>query len=147
MERVGGIVIANGGIALMHRKNVTRPGQLISDYYTFPGGGRELGESREECLLRELNEELGINVKIIRFFEEDYFELKGTYEYYYLCEYIDGNFGTGDGPEFQYDEKFKDSGDYIPEVVKISDISNLTLLPEKIKNKLIQEYNEGKIKI
>ena len=65
---VAAIIIHNGQILCMQR------GQAKQDYisykYEFPGGKIELGETRIEALMRELKEEMNIEVKIA---EEDYF--------------------------------------------------------------------------
>jgi mutator protein MutT len=41
-----------------------RPGVHLAGFWEFPGGKRETGESLEECLQRELFEELGIRVDL-----------------------------------------------------------------------------------
>ena len=66
-------------------------------------------------------------------------------EIFYLCEYLDGEFGTGDGPEFNQDTKYIDSGKYIPEIVPIEKVKDILLLPLEIKEKLIEDINSGKI--
>ena len=63
--RVAGIVPINNGFVFMHRKNVKR-NRDYQEYYTFPGGGLEEGETLEEGVIREIKEEFGINVKVIK---------------------------------------------------------------------------------
>ena len=45
--RVAAIIPIQNGYAFMHRKNVIKR-KDYQDYYTFPGGGLEEGESLEE---------------------------------------------------------------------------------------------------
>ena len=140
--RVAGIIKINGGYAFMHRKNV-RKRKNISDYYTFPGGGLEDGETLEEGVIREIKEEFGITVKVVKKLYEMESEKFKQKEYFFLCEYVDGIFGTGDGPEFSNDPKNADSGDYLPEIIKKEEIENLLLLPPEIKEKFVNDIKSG----
>lgn len=51
---VRGIIIKDGKIAMVH--------SLKYDYYKFPGGGIESGETMEQALIREVAEESGLQV-------------------------------------------------------------------------------------
>ena len=142
--RVAGIIFMNNGIALMHRKDVKKRSDY-QEYYTFPGGGLEEGETPEEGTIREIEEEFGIQVKIVKKLYEMQSEKFEQLEIFYLCEYLDGEFGTGDGPEFNQDPKYIDSGKYIPEIVPIEKVKDILLLPLEIKEKLKEYINSGKI--
>ena len=48
------IIVRDGRIAMIH--------SLKYDYYKFPGGGIESGESRLEAMIRETREEAGLRV-------------------------------------------------------------------------------------
>ena len=135
--RVAGIIPMQGGIALMHRVGVVKR-KDYQEYYTFPGGGLEENETLEEGTIREIKEEFGINVKVIKKIYEMKSEKFNQKEYFFLCEYIDGVFGTGTGPEFSNNPKYIDSGKYIPEIVKPEDIKNILLLPKEMKEELIR---------
>ena len=137
--RVAGIVPMDNGFVFMHRKNVKR-NKDYEEYYTFPGGHLEDGETLEEGVIREIKEEFGIDVKVIR----NVYELENNKlnmkEYFFLCEYVDGKFGTGEGEEFSINPEYKDSGEYIPENVKKEDISKIVLLPLEIKEKFLEDF-------
>ena len=64
-------------------------------------------------------------------------------EYFFLCEYVSGKFGTGEGPEFSNNPKYVDSGKYLPEIIKVEDIKNIPLLPPEIKEKLVDDIEKG----
>lgn len=51
---VRGIIRRQGRVAMVH--------SLKYDYYKFPGGGMEPGESQQETLIRETREEAGLTV-------------------------------------------------------------------------------------
>ncbi len=134
--RVAAIIPMQGGYAFMYRKNVTKR-KDIQNYYTFPGGGLEQGETLEEGVKREVEEEFGIEVEIEKLLFETYSEKFKQKEYYFLCKYVGGEFGTGTGPEFSHDPNYIDSGEYIPKIVESKDIEKIILLPEEIKEKFI----------
>ena len=137
--RVAGIVPMNDGFVLVHRKHVVR-NKDYQEYYTFPGGHLEKGDTLEEGVIREIKEEFGINVKVIKkLYELENIKLNMK-EYFFLCEYVDGEFGTGEGEEFSNNPEYKDSGEYIPEIVKKEEISKIVLLPLEIKEKFLQEF-------
>ena len=142
--RVAGIVPMNDGFVLMHRKNVIR-NKDYQEYYTFPGGHLEDGETLEEGTIREIKEEFGICVKIIKKLYELENSKLNMKEYFFLCEYLDGEFGTGEGEEFSNNPQYKDSGEYLPEIVKRENIANLVLLPLEIKEKFVQDVKNRKI--
>lgn len=140
--RVAGIIFINGGVALMHRTGVLKR-KDYQEYYTFPGGGLEEGETPEEGTIREIKEEFGIDVKVIKKLYEMNSEKFKQKEIFYLCEYVSGKFGTGDGPEFSNDPKYIGSGKYLPEIIKKDKIKNLLLLPTEIKEKFVEDLEKG----
>lgn len=60
IEVAAGLVFRDGRLLITQR----RPGDHLGGLWEFPGGKREPGESFEDCLKRELNEELGIDVQV-----------------------------------------------------------------------------------
>ncbi|MCI8761008.1 MAG: NUDIX domain-containing protein [Clostridia bacterium] len=136
--RVAGIVPMNGGFAFMHRVGVKKR-KDYQDYYTFPGGRLEEGETLEEGTIREIKEEFGIQVRIVKKMYEIYSEEFQRKEVFYLCEYVEGEFGTGDGPEFSNDPNYADCGKYLPEIVKREDVANMVILPLKVKDKFMED--------
>ena len=140
--RVAGIIFMNGGVALMHRVGVLKR-KDIQEYYTFPGGGLEEGETLEEGTIREIKEEFGIDVKVVKKLYELESQKFNQKEYFFLCEYIGGEFGTGEGPEFSNNPKYIDSGKYLPEIIKKEDVKNIPLLPPEIKEKFVNDIEKG----
>lgn len=61
-------VITNGKNVLVAQ----RQGGHLAGKWEFPGGKLESGESPEECLTREIREELGIEVQVEGIFEVVY---------------------------------------------------------------------------
>lgn len=141
--RVAGILPIEDGFAFMHRVGVKN--HPIGDYYTFPGGGKETNETLEEGVKREIKEEFGIDVEVKeKLYEMERSEERNKKEYFFLCKYISGKFGTGDGPEFSENPEYKDRGRYIPEIVKKEDVEKILLLPDEIRNKFIQDVKNGR---
>lgn len=72
MFKVTGAIIENDGKILAARR---KKDSHLGGYWEFPGGKIEHGETPEECLARELKEELNINVSVGQKLGEN------TYEY------------------------------------------------------------------
>lgn len=81
--RVCAVMITDGKILAMHDER--------SPYYYLPGGRVEIGETAENAVIREVQEELGVTSAIVRplwlnqaFFKEDVDNL----HYHELCIYF-----------------------------------------------------------
>src|SRR6186713_719303 len=66
IEVSAGLVFRRGKLLITQRHANAHLGGL----WEFPGGKRESGETFEECLARELQEELGIQVEVGALFED-----------------------------------------------------------------------------
>ena len=84
---VCGIVRKNSGIIICRRKK-----KPYESYWEFPGGKLEKGETKRQCLNRELGEELDIRVSIDRFFAVVSHNYDGIniHLFCYLCSYLRG---------------------------------------------------------
>ena len=144
---VRGIIEKDDGIILIHRIKPREDGTL-RDYYVVPGGKQEKGESNLETLNREIKEELGITVdvkeKLIEYDDQAY---NDSIQIFYICIHKDGIIGTGNGPEMPNKNEYK--GIFEPLVVKYEEIKNVNLVPEAIRDLLVERYeaikNEKKL--
>lgn len=57
------IALINNDKLLMIQRD-DKPGLRYAGLWDFPGGGREYDETPEECVIREVDEELGIKVSL-----------------------------------------------------------------------------------
>lgn len=135
-KSVRGIIKKDNGIILIHRLKPREDG-TIRDYYVVPGGKMEQGESEEETVKREVFEELGITVETERKLLEYNSDYDDSIQIFYLCKYIDGVVGTGNGPEMTNKSEYK--GSFNPEILKLEEIPNINLVPEEIKTFLGKE--------
>ena len=121
IKSVRGLIIhKNELVVLFRRKNG-------NEYYSVPGGGIEMNESKEEALTRELFEELNIKVKINK--EVFTYENDKAIEYFFTCDYISGTF------ELNGEEKERNCENNYYEVsfIPIKNINNYNILKE-VKN-------------
>ena len=90
VEVVAGIIIKEGKI-LATQRNKSKY-DYISYKYEFPGGKVEIGETFEKAITREIEEELGVKIKVNNFF------MTVTHNYpdfslimhSFICEIIEG---------------------------------------------------------
>ncbi len=73
MIEVTAAIVMDQGQVLIAQKESTHK---LAGLWEFPGGKMEPGETPEECLVRELDEELGITIEITDFFAEYTFALE-----------------------------------------------------------------------
>lgn len=67
MKKVTAAILIKDGLFLIAKR---KKEDKLANKWEFPGGKIEKGETAEECLKREIKEELQINVKIGDFFGE-----------------------------------------------------------------------------
>ncbi len=69
-------------------------GSHLAGYWEFPGGKQEAGETLEECLAREMKEELGVNVRVgKRLLKVDHeYENRIISLYLFQCTHLGGEY-------------------------------------------------------
>ena len=125
------IILEDNGLVTMYREKEDRV------YYTFPGGGIDENETHEQCVIRECIEEFGITVEPIRHVYT--YENEKTIQHFYLCNWVSGELGSGEGEEFAPD---RNRGIYVPTMMPLKEISNLPLMPPEVAQALVEDIEK-----
>jgi mutator protein MutT len=136
VQRVRAVIFYDNGIILIKRIKIKN--NIKKLYYVFPGGGIENGETINETAIREVKEELGIDINPINQLYR--LESNDNSQIFVLCKYIDGIIGTGQGEE--YTQRNSKDNQYIPEIIPINKIKELDLL-EEVKIALLKDINNN----
>lgn len=128
--RAGGLIIHNNKI-LAH-KNINK------DHYCIPGGRIELGENSETTIKREIQEELGKNIDILKYSStiENFFYMneKKYHELYFLYRI---EFKNEEDKKIEYTMHNMEGKDYLQyEWLDIDKIDEYNILPECLKDML-----------
>lgn len=136
--RAGIVLIQNGKVALIERH---RAGL---NYFVFPGGGVDEGETPEQAAIREAMEELGVEVAIKQKVAEIQFGLKSR-QVYFLAEQTGGEFGTGAGEEYaDVDPDSPEEGIYIPIWMPIDELPLYQkIYPAEVARLVINSVESG----
>ena len=89
VEVVAAILVKDGKVFAARRK----PSAHLAGFWEFPGGKVEVGETAEQCLARELQEELNIVVRVGEYIGENMHDygIKVVRLVAYLVEHLSGN--------------------------------------------------------
>ncbi|MGD2179296.1 MAG: NUDIX domain-containing protein [Anaerolineae bacterium] len=98
VTRFQGAIIRNDHILLVkHRENASG-----RTFWVIPGGGREKGETEQECVRREIREETHLNVAVKQLLLDEAGHPDDVYRRFrtYLCVPLGGEAYPGCEPEF-----------------------------------------------
>lgn len=145
--RAVAIIINDEKILLMHRISHGK------EYHVFPGGGVENGETVEQAVLREVQEETSLEVKIEKLLYHHIYD-DNTEQFFYLCRYVSGEPKLGDANEAR-DMKESSANFYDPIWYEIKGLPHLLLYPLEIRDWFIEDTRtnfenvpkEAKIKV
>lgn len=130
------VVINDGRLLVIHRNKYGK------EYYTLPGGGIEPGESPEQAVLRELDEETGVNAILDRMvFIEDPGKPFGP-QYVFLCQYQDGE------PRLRHDSEEAMSNAqgknlYRPMWLSLDDLATVSFMSPTLQQALQKAITNG----
>src|SRR5574340_1214861 len=135
--RAAGMLVENNRVALGERR---LPGR---HYFSFPGGAVDHGETPEQAVVREMEEETGLQVAIKRKLAQSIFN--GNREHFFLVERLGGEYGTGTGEEFQERPAHLLDlfGTYRPIWMAVPDLLQYPVLPVEIAKVVSQHTNSG----
>jgi 8-oxo-dGTP pyrophosphatase MutT (NUDIX family) len=125
--RISAIIIKDKKILLIHRLKEGK------DYYVFPGGSIEDGETEEIALEREIKEEL--NLEIADYKKVFEIENLGRKEFYYLINDFSGKMEIG-SPE---KEGMNENNKYLIEWIGLDEIAKMNnLYPVEAVEKVLK---------
>lgn len=135
-KRVSAVIIDGDKILLIKR---VKPN---AEYYTFPGGSVEEGESESHAVWREVKEELGVHANVGKLLFE--VESNGRKDFYFVIDEISGKLKMG-GPEA---ERASRDNQYLLEWVDTKTFKNMDNLypdPSNVKEKIVDVWERGEL--
>ena len=123
MARAAAIIVENDTVALIERR------RSAETYYLFPGGTVEEGESLEQAVVREVLEEMGVEIEVGRLVAEVRFN--SNLQYYFLARITSGDFGSGMGAEIIGPSSLE-KGTYLPVWLPLAGLTNRPVHPRPV---------------
>jgi 8-oxo-dGTP diphosphatase len=125
-DRATALIIRQRHILLIHRF------RSQEDYFVFPGGHVEDGETIEEACIREMYEETGLDIAWMEFGFHYVIPGRNRLGHYYFVEPLPGE-PFLNGPEL---DKRAEDNRYVHEWVRLDRIGETNLRPEKLRQAL-----------
>lgn len=125
--RLGVILIRDGKVLLVRQNN--RP------FWVFPGGTLELGEGLEECAIREIREEVCLDIAIEKvlyladFMREENGILRQTIDIFMLAKNVTGT------PIMTTDENLDEIGFF-----NLDELKKLPVQPDVVARQLVRDW-------
>lgn len=133
---VRAIIIKDQQLLVMHRN------KFGTEYDTLPGGNVEIGETPEQALAREIQEETMITFTNPRLVVLEHAGNPYGDQYVYLCDYVSGEPQLHpDAEENAINKMGKNL--YQPAWVKLSDLPNLPFLSQNLKQFILEGVAAG----
>lgn len=142
--RVCAIIIADGKILAIHHDTQT-------PYYSLPGGRVTMGETAEQAVVREVQEELGVTLKISRplWFDQAFFTKDADdLQYHELCIYF--LMDISDTNLLEKGDTFTQTEGHLThtfEWLKFDRLKNESFYPIFLKEKIYNLPNEFTIRV
>jgi mutator protein MutT len=88
IEVSAALIFCNGQLLITQR----HAGSHLGGCWEFPGGKREAGETFEQCLVREIREELGVAIAVGELFDEvsHAYPEKSVHLKFFVCKLLSG---------------------------------------------------------
>ncbi|MGB4967678.1 MAG: NUDIX hydrolase [Candidatus Saccharimonadales bacterium] len=137
MKQAVRAIVTRGDDMLVMKRN-----KFGSEYYTLIGGAVEMGESLEDALRRELQEEAGVAVGRVRLvYVEDAGEPYGE-QFVYLCEYESGEgVLSPESEEAQINKLGQNT--YEPEWLPLETLTQINFVSGSLKEALLESFQHG----
>lgn len=132
VDRATGIVLHAGRVLLMFRRNRGK------EYYTFPGGGIESGETPGEALRREFLEETSVEIAPKRLLYTVTWDGEAK-ESVYLCSFISGIPQLAENSVERGVMQHDPEQHYDPLWVSLAEVPHLLLYPLEIRDWFLED--------
>lgn len=133
-NRAVAVVVHDNKLLTMFRRNE-------KEYYTFPGGGVEPGETNEQAVEREIYEEVSLRVEVDRLVYELHHD-NGDIHYYFLCTYLSGEPKVQIGTN-EYRDNLTGVNTHLPQWLPLDGMSRTGLYPLEVRDKLLRDVAQG----
>lgn len=127
------VIIENEKVLTMFRRKI-KDGIAI-EYYVLPGGGQENDETLQENVIRELKEEMNVDIEILGYLGSSTW--KDSNSNFFHCKIAKGK-PCLNGEEL---ERMSEENYYEPRFINVKDLENIDLKDKEFVFKALkQEY-------